>query len=142
MNKYIFLILFFCLSVLVVNGQGQGTGNGNGTGNGSQNETPNPTDKRLKQNKTPSSSSLSIISKPRAVHTDIAKSKNIEGTVQLKVTFKKDGTIGKIKIIKGLPDGLTEQAVEAAKKIRFNPAIKKGKPVTVTKIVEYTFTIY
>ena len=86
--------------------------------------------------------SLKILSKPIGSYTDTAKKNNIEGKVQLEITFKKDGTIGKIKIIKALPFGLTERAYAAAKKIKFEPEIINGKPKTVKKILEYNFTIY
>jgi hypothetical protein len=41
-----------------------------------------------------------------------------------------------------LPYGLTEQAMEAARKMRFEPAMKNGIPYSVTKLVEYPFTLY
>lgn len=142
MIKSIFTILLFCLTGFVLNSQAQESGSGNGSGSGNTNETTTQTEKPLKSAKTPTNQNVLLTSKPRAVHTEIAQANKIEGTVRLRITFKKDGSIGKIKVIKGLPDGLTEQAVEAAKKIRFTPAIKNGKPITVTKTVEYTFTIY
>jgi len=142
MTKSIFTILLLCLTGFVINSQAQGSGSGTGNGSGNINETSNQTEKPLKSAKTPTNQNVLLTSKPRAVHTEIARTNKIEGTVRLRITFKKDSTIGKIKIINGLPDGLTEQAIEAAKKIRFTPAIKNGKPITVTKTVEYTFTIY
>jgi outer membrane biosynthesis protein TonB len=41
-----------------------------------------------------------------------------------------------------LPHGLNDRAVAAAKLIRFRPATKKGKPITVSKMVTYSFTRY
>jgi outer membrane biosynthesis protein TonB len=40
-----------------------------------------------------------------------------------------------------LPHGLTEKAIEAAKKIRFNPAVRDGQPVSVRGNLEYTFNL-
>jgi outer membrane biosynthesis protein TonB len=82
---------------------------------------------------------LKIISKPRAALTTNA---NVQGVVRLRVTFLYCGKIGEISPVSRLPNGLTESAIEAARKIRFEPAMKNGKPVNVTKIVEYTFTLY
>lgn len=87
-------------------------------------------------------SGLSIFSKPRANYTEKARANNIQGNVILRVTFLANGEIGAIFPIKELPDGLTEQAIAAARKIKFEPAKRDGKPVTVTKPVEYSFTIY
>lgn len=83
-----------------------------------------------------------ITSKPAANFTREARENNLQGIVQLRVTFKKNGKIGKIKVVRGIEGGLTEQAVAAAKQIKFEPARKNGKPVTVTKLIEYTFTLY
>jgi TonB family protein len=85
---------------------------------------------------------LIIISKPLAVYTKEAKNNCIEGKVILKVTFLASGKIGKIKVLSGLPLGLTKQAMEAAKKMKFEPALKNYKPIAITKTVQYTFTIY
>jgi TonB family protein len=85
---------------------------------------------------------LKIISKPRANYTDAARQNQIQGTVTLRVTFLESGHIGSVSPISGLPDGLTEQAMAAAAQIRFEPANKNGEPITVTKSVQYSFTIY
>ena len=65
-----------------------------------------------------------------------------QGKVILRVTFLATGEIGKIWVIYGLGHGLTENSIEAAKKIKFEPALKSGNSVSVTKIIEYPFTIY
>lgn len=85
---------------------------------------------------------LKILSKPRAKYSCEAKLNDVQGTVLLSVVFLKTGKIGKIKVIEGLPFGLLEIAVEAAKKIKFEPEIKNGKTEIVTKKLKYHFTIY
>jgi len=86
--------------------------------------------------------SVRLISKPRAGYTDAARQNQIEGTINLRVTFLSSGKIGSVSPITNLPDGLTEQAITAAKNIRFQPALRDGKPFDTTKIVQYSFTIY
>jgi hypothetical protein len=44
-----------------------------------------------------------------------------------------------IRVISGLPYGLTEQAVSAARQIKFTPAMKDGKPVSMWMQLEYNF---
>jgi TonB family protein len=66
----------------------------------------------------------------------------VQGTVILRVTFLASGQVGSISPVKGLPNGLTEQAIAAARSIRFEPAKNNGVAQTVTKQVEYTFSIY
>ena len=85
---------------------------------------------------------MKILSKPRPGYTDAARQNNIQGTVILRVTFLASGQIGSISSVKGLPNGLTEQAIAAARRISFEPAKKDGLGQTVIKQVEYTFSIY
>jgi hypothetical protein len=47
-----------------------------------------------------------------------------------------------ISVVKGLPDGLTERAISAAKQIRFTPAEKDGRTVSQYVTLEYNFNIY
>ncbi|HMS38910.1 MAG TPA: energy transducer TonB [Pyrinomonadaceae bacterium] len=66
----------------------------------------------------------------------------IQGTVVLRVQFLASGEIGKVTTITNLPYGATENAIEAAKNIKFKPAFKNGEPISVTKIITFNFTIY
>ncbi len=85
---------------------------------------------------------VKFINLPKNNYTKEARRNNVTGRVKLAVEFGKDGQIKHIFSIRELPDGLTEKAVEAAHKIKFKPAIINGKPVTVIKFVEYSFTIF
>jgi TonB family protein len=87
-------------------------------------------------------SGIKIISKPRAEYTEEARFNQVQGKVVLRVTFTASGKIGGIFPVKELPDGLTEQAIAAARQIEFKPATRDGVPMSVSKPVEYTFTIY
>lgn len=84
---------------------------------------------------------LTIKKKPRV---DTARfCEQSTGTTRLKVTFDKSEKVTNVEIIS--PSGcesFDKKAVQAAKKIKFKSAIKNGEPVTVTKLVEYVFTLY
>src|SRR5262249_52636862 len=82
-----------------------------------------------------------ILYREEARYTKEARSMGVEGTVVLQVVFHANGTITGIKVIRGLPHGLTENAIEAAKKIKFTPAMKDGKPVSVRGSLEFTFNL-
>jgi TonB family protein len=82
-----------------------------------------------------------ILYKEKAQYTQEAKDNKVEGTVVLRVVFGADSQINIIEVIRGLPHGLTEKAVEAAKKIRFEPAMKDDQPVSVTGKLEYVFKL-
>ena len=65
---------------------------------------------------------------------------NIQGTIILRVQFLDFGEIGEITPVKSLPPVVMEKAVAAARKIKFEPEKKDGKPVTVAKEVEYFYS--
>lgn len=131
------------------NGLGDGEGDGEGPGkNGGRNGGNNGGANNDDEDGTPKlasggvTSKVKIIAKQRAQYTDAARTNNIQGTVTLKVTFTAGGTIGAISTVSGLPYGLTDQAIAAARNIRFEPAMKNGRPVTTSMTVSFSFTIY
>ena len=127
---------------------GSGSGNGSrekfvlpkvsGTGKKIETEISPPATPKTSDGTAP----LKIISKPLPEYTALARDNNISGIVQLKIVFKSDGSIGDIGVVSGLPDGLTEKAIAAARKIAFVPASENGKPISVTKTVEFVFNLY
>lgn len=92
--------------------------------------------------KLPRNSPLRLISKPPAKYPEEAKKKKLQGTVSLKVTFLKNGSIGVIRVLKGIAKQIDESAIAAAKLIKFEPQRTAGKSITITKTIEYTFTIF
>jgi TonB family protein len=91
---------------------------------------------------SPTDEPIVILSKPRPIYSNDARSNGVQGTVILSVTFESDGTIGAIGVVKGLELGLTEAAMDAVRKITFTPARQNGNPVTVRKQLSYSFSIY
>ena len=83
-----------------------------------------------------------LIFKPEPGFTEAARRNNVTGVVKLRLALRADGTVSDISVLKGLPDGLTERAIEAAKRIRFTPAQKEGRNVSQWVSVEYNFNIY
>lgn len=83
-----------------------------------------------------------ILYKERAKYTEDARQNQIQGTVVLSVIFGADGRIQDVRAIRSLPNGLTEEAISVAQRIRFNPATRGGKPVSVRSTIEYNFTLY
>lgn len=83
-----------------------------------------------------------ILHRERARYTEQARQNKIQGTVILSLVFGADGLIHDIRVVHSQPDGLTEEAIKAAQQIRFNPALREGKPVSVRSRIEYNFTLY
>jgi TonB family protein len=83
-----------------------------------------------------------VTKKPEPKYTKEAKQLRITGTVVLRCVFRASGKITDIAVIQGLPNGLTERAIEAARKIKFKPAIKDGHPVSMWMQLEYNFNLH
>lgn len=83
-----------------------------------------------------------ILSKIAPGYTEKARTNGVSGTIKMKILLAQDGKVRYMFISKSLPDGLTEQAIRAAQQIRFEPAEKDGKPVSVVISIEYNFSIY
>ncbi len=82
-----------------------------------------------------------IISKEKAKYTEGARQNRVQGTVVLSLVFNADGRVSGARVIRGLPDGLNDEAIKAAQKIKFWPAIKNGQPVSVRMPIEFTFNL-
>lgn len=85
-------------------------------------------------------SRLRIIEQPRPELPIKHGTLDIQGTVVLRVQFLEFGEVGEVTPVKELPAGLTQLAVTAARKIKFEPEKKEGKPVTVSKELQYNYS--
>lgn len=83
---------------------------------------------------------LKILEQPKPELPQNHLTTDIQGTVVLRIQFLDFGEIGEITPMQTLPSGLTERAVLAARKIKFEPEMKDGKPVTVVKEIRYYYS--
>jgi TonB family protein len=65
----------------------------------------------------------------------------IQGVVVLKLLLLPSGKIDRVRVVKRLPYGLTENAIRAACEVKFKPAMKAGKEVSQWATLEYGFRI-
>jgi tetratricopeptide (TPR) repeat protein len=91
-----------------------------------------------KQNVPVYDKKLEIISKPRPVF-DRSANRSFSGVIAIAVEYGADGKIGFVFAFRELSSELTKSAIDSAKAIKFNPAVKDGKPVTVVSVIEYNF---
>lgn len=130
-------------------GGGYGPGNGGNTGGGDRREGGGGpggggggTDySRIFSGKEVSSKAR-VLEKPEPTYTEAARKNQITGTVVLRAVFSAGGSVTNIHAVSGLPDGLTERAISAAKNIRFVPATKDGHPVSMWMELQYNFNLY
>ena len=64
---------------------------------------------------------------------------NIRGQVLLRVLLAETGQVTRVSVVRGLPFGLTERAMAAARQIQFEPAELDGKKVAYPLMVIYNF---
>jgi protein TonB len=81
------------------------------------------------------------ISGPNPLYPEAARRARIQGVVVLECVIGKDGGVKTVKVLRGLPLGLTESAVDAVKKWRFNPSTLNEKPVEVLYILTVRFNL-
>ena len=82
-----------------------------------------------------------ITAKPDPVYTREARRVGVQGNVVLKVLLLGDGKLDRVRVVRRLPYGLTENAIRAACGIKFKPAIKAGEPVSQWVTLEYAFRL-
>jgi TonB family protein len=93
---------------------------------------------------------LNGISRPVEIHTPLpsyteaARKAKIQGILLLTIAIRKDGTVGDIKVLRGLGYGLDESAIDTIfKSWRFVPAMKPdGTAVEVQANIEVSFRLY
>jgi len=81
------------------------------------------------------------LSRPTPRYTESARAKGIQGSVLVSVLVGEDGNVKSVRVVRGLPEGLTEEAIAAVRQIKFKPAMKDGKPVPFWVGLEINFNI-
>jgi len=118
------------------NGTGAGPGNGWNTGGGDPRIGGGDGADRVVATKA------SILNKPRPNYTEQARQNKTQGNVVVKVLLGANGRVQKASVVRGLPDGLNEKAIEAAYQLQFTPARNgAGAPMDQWVTVSVNFTI-
>lgn len=130
-------------------GGGLGPGRGGNVGGGDRNDGGGGpggggggTDYNKVFNSREVSSKARVLSKPEPQYTEEARKNQVTGTVVLRAIFTSGGQVTSIRAVSGLPNGLTERAIAAARNIKFVPATKDGRPVSMHIQLEYNFNLY
>ncbi|HEU5239889.1 MAG TPA: energy transducer TonB, partial [Pyrinomonadaceae bacterium] len=83
-----------------------------------------------------------VLAKVEPTYTESARQAGVTGTVILRAVFSGKGEVTNIFVTQALSYGLNLKAVTAAKAIRFVPATKDGKPVSMWMELQYNFNLY
>lgn len=84
---------------------------------------------------------VKITYKPRPGYTEEARQNQSSGIVRVVVEFRSDGKIGFVFPLSTSSLDLIQPSLRAAREIRFEPAVKNGKPVTAINLVEYGYSM-
>lgn len=99
---------------------------------------------------TPSGADTSTETSKKAVvkrkaetpYTDQARKNEISGVVLVRAILAADGTVKHPLVILPLPYGLSEKAIETARKTKFEPATKDGRAVSQHVTMNFKFNLY
>jgi TonB family protein len=80
-----------------------------------------------------------FLSRVKPEYTSQAERSDISATVEASVIFSANGEIGRIEITRWAGFGLDQSAIEAIQKLKFKPAMRDGKAVSVRATVQYNF---
>jgi tetratricopeptide (TPR) repeat protein len=82
---------------------------------------------------------MTILYKEMVEYTEIARINRLKGPIVLSAFFLANGGLSGIKVVRGLPDGLTRRAINVMKRVRFTPASLNSDPVSVRGNIEFDF---
>lgn len=78
---------------------------------------------------------------PQPGYTEEARMARIQGIVLLQAVLDPQGNVTRLQVLKGLPLGLTESALETVAQWKYKPATRDGKPVAVYLHLAISFSI-
>jgi TonB family protein len=85
--------------------------------------------------------SVVILYKPNPLYSAEGRERKIQGDVVLEVIFLASGQMKVTRLVSGLGFGMDEEAIHAAQRIRFTPAMLDGKPVDFPARVRIEFRL-
>jgi TonB family protein len=79
---------------------------------------------------------------PTPDYTDPARIAKFQGSLVVLVKVSEEGRAEDLKVLRGLPFGLNQTALDTVRTWKFRPATLDGKPVPVQVPIEVTFRLY
>jgi TonB family protein len=82
-----------------------------------------------------------LLREVKGTYTDDARRRGIQGDVLLEIVVRRDGSVGDVRLLRGLDRGLDQRAIDAVRQWRFSPAKRHGAPVDVIVEVGVEFKL-
>jgi len=117
-------------------GVGLGEGDGSGIGDGSGGGTGGGPYRPGSGIEPPS-----LLKEVKPDYSEEARRRGVEGDVVMEIVVRRDGSVGDVRVLRGLGAGLNEKAIEAVRQWRFSPARRHGAPVDVIVTVSVEFKL-
>lgn len=80
-----------------------------------------------------------FLTRVKPEYTPEAEQANITATIEAMVVFRLNGEVGRCEIVRWAGFGLEESAERAIRQLKFKPATRDGKPVSVRALIRYNF---
>src|SRR6266849_6628684 len=82
-----------------------------------------------------------LLERVEARYPEEARLSGLTGTVVVRIVVGTDGRVISAEVVQGAGHGFDEAALEAARKLRFEPATREGRPVAVQLDYEVRFEL-
>ena len=82
-----------------------------------------------------------VVHEVRPLYTEAARRAGVQGVVILELVIGTDGAVESVRVLRGLPLGLTQNAVDAVRQWRFRPSAYRDHPVRVRYVLTVRFTL-
>ena len=76
------------------------------------------------------------------IYPDVARKARIEGMVILETIIDRNGNVTDVRVLKGLPLGIDQSAIDAVKRWKFKPGTLNGQPIPVIFTLTVNFTLH
>jgi len=80
-----------------------------------------------------------VLNRVKPEYTSEAEQADIAAVVEAMVVFRSNGEVGHIEITRWAGFGLDESSERAIRQLKFKPATRDGKPITVRALVRHNF---
>jgi TonB family protein len=89
----------------------------------------------------PDASRPTVVRRVEPQYTDEARQAHLVGAVILQTVIQTSGTANILNVVKPLPLGLTESALEAIQQWKFRSAVRNGREIPVATNIEVVFNL-
>ncbi len=78
---------------------------------------------------------------PQPRYTEEARKARVQGVVILQAVIDSLGNVTEVEVVKGLPEGLDQSAVDTVRTWKYRPAVHEGQPVAVYMNLTISFSL-